>query len=53
MIVDKKCHKKIYYTEEERQMLELDFGDILERLKGEYLDMYKGNQREVNKHYLI
>ena len=28
-------------------MIELDFGDTPEKLKGEYLDMYKGIQSEV------
>ena len=28
-------------------MLELDFGDMPEKLKGEYLDIYKGIQSEV------
>ena len=28
-------------------MLELDFGDTLEQLKEEYLDVYKGNQPEI------
>ena len=28
-------------------MLELDFGDKPEKLKGEYLDMYKGIQSEI------
>ena len=28
-------------------MLELDFGDKTEKLKGEHLDMYKGIQSEV------
>ena len=28
-------------------MLELDFGDILEKLKGEYLDVYEGIQSEI------
>ena len=28
-------------------MLELDFGNTPEKLKGEYLDMYKGIQSEV------
>ena len=28
-------------------MLELDFGDIPEKLKGEYLDMYEGIQSEI------
>ena len=37
--IDQKSHEKIYNTEEERQVLDLDFGDMPERLKGEYLDM--------------
>ena len=28
-------------------MLELDFGDTPEKLKGEYLDVYKGIQSEI------
>ena len=32
---------------EKRQMLDLDFGDTPEKLKGEYVDMYKGIQSEV------
>ena len=32
-------------------MLELDFDDTPEKLKGEYLDMYEGIQSEVRKHY--
>ena len=31
--LDQKSHKKIYNKEEERQMLELDFGDIPEKTK--------------------
>ena len=34
-------------TKEERQMLELDFGDTPEKLKGEYLDIYEGIQSEI------
>ena len=45
--VYQKGHKKIYKKEEERQMLELDFSYIPEKLKGEYLDMYEGIQSEV------
>ena len=33
--------------EEEGQVLELDFGDALEKLKGEYLDVYEGIQSEM------
>ena len=45
--IDKKSHKKIYNKEEERQVLDLDFGDMPEKLKGEYLDMYVGIQSGV------
>ena len=44
---DPKGCKTIFSKEEERQMLELDFGDTPEKLKGEYLDMYEGIQSEV------
>ena len=40
--VDKKRYKKLYNLynkEEERQILELDFGDTPEKSKGEYLDI--------------
>ena len=33
--------------EEERDVLELDFGDIPQKLKGEFLDMYEGIQSEI------
>ena len=33
--------------EEERHMLNLDFGDTPEKLKEEYLDVYKGIQSEI------
>ena len=45
--VDQKWYKKRYNREEERQMLELDFGDMSEKLKGEYLDMYEGIQSGI------
>ena len=45
--IDQKSHKKIHSKEEERQILELDFGDIPEKLRGKYLDMYDGIQSEV------
>ena len=32
---------------EYRQVIELDFGDIPDTLKGEYLDMYNGVRLEV------
>ena len=28
-------------------MLELDFGDTLEKLKGQYLEVYEGIQSEI------
>ena len=34
-------------TEVERQMLELDFGDMPEKSREEYLDIYDGIQSEV------
>ena len=40
-----------YTKEEERQIIELDFGNTPEILKGEYLDMYEGIQSETIKHY--
>ena len=32
-------------------MLELDFGDIPQKLKGEYVDMYEGIQERSITHY--
>ena len=40
--VNQRSHKKRHNKEEERQMLELDFGDTPEKLKGEYLYIYEG-----------
>ena len=41
--IDHKSHKKIYdrFKEEDRQILEVDFGDTPEILKGDCLDMYE------------
>ena len=39
--VNKEKHKRKSNTEQERQMLELNFGDMPEKLKEEYLDIYK------------
>ena len=42
--VNKEKYKRNSNTEdEERHMLELDFGDAPEKLKEEYLDVYNGN----------
>ena len=47
--VSKERHKRKLHIErrEERHMLELDFGDTPERLKEEYLDVYKGIKSEI------
>ena len=46
--VNKEKYKRKSNTEkEERQMLELDFGDTPEKLMGEYLDVYEGIQSEI------
>ena len=37
----------MFNKEVKKQMLDLDFGSTPEKLKGEYLDMYKGIQSEV------
>ena len=44
---DQKNYKKINKREEERQIVELDFGNMPGKLKGEYLDMYEGIQSEI------
>ena len=36
--VAQKSYKKIYDTEEERQILQLNFGNTPEKLRGDYLD---------------
>ena len=48
-MADQKSHKKIYSNskEEERQILELDFGNTPEKLRGDNLYMYEGIQSEV------
>ena len=47
--IDQKSHRKIYdrLKEEDRQVLELDFGDSPDKLKGEYIDMSEGVKSEV------
>ena len=42
-----KYKRKSNVENEERQMLELDFGGKQEKLKEEYLDVYKGIQSEI------
>ena len=45
--VNKERHKRKSNIEEERQMLELDFGDMQEKLNDEYLDVYDQIQSEI------
>ena len=45
--VNQRGYKKRHNKGEERQMLELDFDDMSEKLKGKYLDIYKGIQSEI------
>ena len=45
--VNQKSQKKRHNKEEETQMLEFDFSDMPEKLKGEYLDIYEGVQSEI------
>ena len=47
--IDQKNHRKIYerLKEEDRYILELNFGNTQAKLRREYLDMYEGVQSEV------
>ena len=47
--LEQKNQKKLYdkLKEEDRQYIELDFGNIPHELKGEYLDMYDGVRSEA------
>ena len=47
--IDHKNHRKTYYRlkEEDRWVLELDFGNNPDKLRGEYLDMYEGVKSEM------
>ena len=42
--IDQKSHRKICdrFMEEDRQILEIDFGDTVDKLRGDYFDMYEG-----------
>ena len=48
-MIDQKNHRKLYdrLKEEDRQVLEIDFGDTPNKLKEEYSDMYEGVKSEV------
>ena len=47
--LEQKNHRKIYYRlkEEDKQIIELYFGDTPDKLKEEYLDMYDAVRSEV------
>ena len=47
--LDQKRHRKIYdrFMEGDRQILELDFGNTPEKVRGDYLDMHEGIQSKV------
>ena len=46
--LDQKNHRKIYdRLKEDRQVIEMDFGDAPDKLKGKYLDMYDRVKSEV------
>ena len=47
-----KCAKNACTKEEERDILELDFGQTLDILREEYFDVYEGMVRNI-KHYKI
>ena len=42
-----KCRRTPYIKQDERDMLELDFGHTPSKLKEEYLDIYEGIQSEI------
>ena len=44
---NEKCRQNSYIEEEEKDMLELDFGLRPDRLKEEYLGVYEGIQSEI------
>ena len=47
--IDQRNHRKLYdrLKHEDRQVLELDFGNNPDKLRGEYLDMYEGLKSKV------
>ena len=45
--VNKEKHKRKSTIEEERQMFELDFEDMSEKLQEEYLEIYDGIKSEI------
>ena len=47
MISDCAIVQYVRLKEEDRQVIELDFGNTSDKLQGEYLDMYDGPKTEV------
>ena len=45
--MNKENHKRKFNTEEQRQILGLDFGGMPEKLREEYSDMYEGIKSEI------
>ena len=45
--MNKDSYNRRSHTEEEKQVLELDFGDMPKKQKEEYLDIYEGIQAEI------
>ena len=47
--IDQKNHREIYdrLKDEDKQVLELDFGNNSDKLRGEYLDKYEEVKSEV------
>ena len=45
--MNKERYKRRSDIEKEKQVIELDFGDMLEKLKEEYLDICKEIQSEI------
>ena len=52
-VTEEKYRRNSYIKEEERDMLELDFGHTPDRLKEEHLDVYEGIQTEILKYHKI
>ena len=42
-----KCRKTLHVKEEERDMVEFDFGHMPDKLKEEYLDVHEGIQSDI------
>ena len=54
-MIDQKNHGKIYdrLKEDDAQVIEKDFGDNLDKVKGEYLDMHDGVKSDIDIIFII